>query len=327
MNAGEQQNPAILSQRRPGRGAGRPVHPRAAARAGNQESAHGYNARTVNADSNATKAAEKAYMTRARSEHWERTKPFAPPGHDMLSQGVPLILDFAVAVTALQIQPGDLVLDLGAGPCWVSEWLQRFNVDTVSVDIAFDMLRVGRERLPRPATVVTGDLEHLPFRRESFHKAVCLNAFHHVPDMRKGLAEVHRVLKPGGLVLFSEPGLGHAGAATSTRATDEFGVAEQDIIISEFLEACLATGFAHARLKPMSYAIPSFELNEQQWAAWNRLARSRRPLRALRKLWLACVEILGAGKQGPLFEEALARDLVRLLRGAMEDHPVIVATK
>jgi len=81
------------------------------------------------------------------------------------------------------------------------------------------------------------------------------------------------------------------------------------------------------RLKPMSYAIPQFEPNGEQWTAWNRLARSRRPLRALRKLWLAALEVVGAGKRGVLFQEALSRDLVRLLRGAMEDHPVIVATK
>lgn len=276
---------------------------------------------------NGAKAAEKAYMARAGSEHWERTKPFAPPGHDMLPYGLPLIHDFAVAITFLELKPGERVLDLGAGPCWVSEWLQRLNVETVSVDIAVEMLRVGRERLPGKPLVAGGDLEHLPFRDESFHKAVCMNAFHHLPDMPRGLSEIHRVLKPGGRVVFSEPGRGHADASTSTRATDEFGVTEQDILVAEFLRACLAAGFATARIKPMSYAIPGFELSVEKWEAWNRLARSKRPLRALRKVWLGILEVFGLGKMGPLFEEALARDLVRLLRGAMEDHPIIVATK
>jgi hypothetical protein len=53
-------------------------------------------------------------MTPAGSEHWERTKPFAPPGQDMLPQGLPLILDFAFAVTFLELKRGERVLDLGA---------------------------------------------------------------------------------------------------------------------------------------------------------------------------------------------------------------------
>jgi ubiquinone/menaquinone biosynthesis C-methylase UbiE len=276
---------------------------------------------------NDAKAAEKTYMTRAGSEHWERTKPFAPPGHDMLPQGLPLILDFAVAVTFLDVKRGERVLDLGAGSCWVSEWLQRLNVATVSVDISVEMLSVGRDRLPGDKLVVAGDLEHIPIRSESFDKALCLNAFHHVPDMPKALAEICRVLRPGGRIVFSEPGRGHAEAATSERATGEFGVTEQDILVAEFLELCRAAGSSIARIKPMSYAIPQFELTGEQWTAWNRLARSKRPVRALRKMWLAALEIVGAGKRGALFEEALSRDLVRLLRGAMEDHPVIVATK
>jgi SAM-dependent methyltransferase len=278
-------------------------------------------------DAHQSKAAEKSYMSRAGSEHWERTKPFAPPGHDMLPQGLPLILDFAVAVTFLDLKPGERVLDLGAGSCWVSEWLQRLNVPTVSVDISVEMLRVGRDRLPRAPLVVAGDLEQLPLGSGSFDKALCLNAFHHVPDMPKALGEICRVLRPGGRIVFSEPGRGHAEAATSERATGEFGVTEQDIIVAEFFDSCRAAGFSKVRLRPMSYAIPQFELNGEQWTAWNRLARSRRPLRALRKMWLAALEVVGAGKRGVLFEEALSRDLVRLLRGAMEDHPVIVAIR
>jgi SAM-dependent methyltransferase len=230
------------------------------------------------------KAAEKTCMSRAGSEHWERTKPFAPPGHDMLPQDLPLILDFTVAVTFLDPKWGERVLDLGAGSCWVSEWLQRLNVETVSVDISVEMLGVGRDRLPRKTLVAAGDLEHLPLRSASFDKALCPNAFHHVPDVPKALAEIGRVLRPGGRIVFSEPGRGHAEAATSERATGEFGVTEQDILVAGFLESCRAASFSSARIKPMSYAIPQFELNAGQWTAWNRLALEAARARAAQAL-------------------------------------------
>ena len=57
------------------------------------------------------------------------------------------------------------------------------------------------------------------------------------------------------------------------------------------------------------------------------LAASKRPARALGKLWRAVLELLGAAKQSALFEEAFGMTLVRTLRSAMEDHPILVAAK
>ena len=276
-------------------------------------------------DTPGTKDAEKAYLSRSGSEPWERAKPFAPPGHNMVGESLSLIHDFAVAIGCLAPVPGERVLDLAAGSCWVSEWLRRLNIDTVSIDIALDMLRLGRDRMGVNPGLVAGDLEHLPFRDASFDKAVCLNAFHHLPDTARGLAEIRRVLKPGGKVAFSEPGRGHADADHSTRATGEFGVTEQEIVATDFMRLCAEAGFADVRIKPVAYAIPWFDLDGDGWAAWGRAAQSKRPLRALSKMWLAFLEIFGLGKTGPLAEAALVRDLARLLRNAMEDHPIIVA--
>jgi len=50
-------------------------------------------------------------------------------------------------------------------------------------------------------------------------------------------------------------------------------------------------------------------------------------VRALQKIVHGIAEFLGLGKRGVLFEEAFGMSLVRTLRHAMEDHPIIVASK
>ena len=261
-----------------------------------------------------SKQAEKAYLARAGTDRWERVKPFSSPGHDDVLEGARLIHDFAVALLCLEPKPGERVLDLGAGSCWVSEWLRRFNVETVSVDIAVDMLRVGRDRLGDRAWLVAGDMEQLPLADASVDKAVCLNAFHHVPDGAAALAEIHRVLRPCGRVLLSEPGRGHANAATSVEAVGEWGVQERDVIASALVDACAQAGFARVTLKPLAYTVPWFEIDQARWARWQRYAASRRPLRAAGRIWRAAVEALGLGKQGAAFEDTLGMELVRIVK-------------
>lgn len=275
-----------------------------------------------------SKQSEKEYLRRTAGGAWERLKPFSPEGTSTLGDSAALIQDFAAALRHLPPSPDDLILDVGAGACWCSDWLQRLNLRTVAVDISVDMLHLGRSRLtgPRP-WVVAGDLEQLPFAPGTFDKAYCLSAIHHIPDIPSALAELHRVLTPAGAVLFSEPGVGHADQAGSVTAMRDFGVLEQDIVAADFMAACTRVGFAHVTLRPMSYLLQEFQLTLPQWEAWARRAASTRPARAAHTLWRGVLELLGRGKHDVLMEETLAMHLVRLLRAAMADHPVIVAAK
>jgi ubiquinone/menaquinone biosynthesis C-methylase UbiE len=271
----------------------------------------------------------KDYLRRLGSGDWDRLKPFSPPGADTLEESVTLFQDFAAAIAHLPPAPGDLVLDLGAGACWCSDWLQRLNRRTVAVDISCDMLRLGRTRLPHPdrALLTAGDFEALPFAAGTFDKAYCLSAIHHVPDIERALAEIHRVLSPRGAVLFSEPGVGHAEKPGSVLAMRDFGVLEQDIHASRFMEMCRRVGFVDVRLRPLSYLNGSFDLTPDQFESWQALADSKRPVRALQKRWRTVLELVGAGKRDVLFEEALMMTFMRLLRHAMAEHPLIVASK
>jgi len=275
-----------------------------------------------------TKAAEKAYLARSHSARWEAAKPFAYPGADTLAHSTDLLHDFAVAMMALHPSPADVIVDLGSGGCWCSDLLTRLNRRAIAVDISLDMLRAGASRSGVGAIpAVAGDLESLPFRSGAFHKAICLSALHHVPDVPKAIGEIARVLTDDGVAVFSEPGQGHATADVAVSAMREYGVLEQDIPFGPFARHLRDAGFQDVRLKAVAYAVPSIELTPEQWHRWSRVASRRRPLRAFTKLWQAALEMFGLAKHTMLFEQSFERLMVRTLFGAMRDHPVVVASK
>jgi SAM-dependent methyltransferase len=245
----------------------------------------------------------------------------------MQAHGADVLHDFTVAMQMLRPSTGDLILDLGAGGCWCSDLLGRFNLAAIAVDISHEMLRVGRSRPGTAIRAAAGDMEALPFRSGVFTKCICLSAMHHVPNMALALKEVARVLTAEGVALFSEPGRGHSDAPVSTTAMQEYGVLEQDILVTDFMEMCRQAGFADVRVKPLAYAVPGYDLTLEQWESWSRLAKSTRPRRALAKIGLGLAEILGVGKRGRLFEDTFGVSLVRTLRLIIDRHPIVVASK
>lgn len=272
-----------------------------------------------------SKQFEKEYLHRSAGGEWEASKPFPPQGQSATDEHAQHLLDFAVLLRVLTPTPADVVLDLGAGSCWVSDWLRRCGVRTVAVDIAVDMLRLGAKRFGSAKGLVTGDMEHLPFADNSFTRTCCLNAFHHVPNTADALREIRRVLAPDGVAFFSEPGRGHASQPTSIAASRNYGVLENEILIEQFMDACLTAGFADVRLHPISHIVPLFELDRHQWRAWNTFTQSTRPFRAVDKMWRAALEFVGLGKNSVLFEEAFAIRLLRELQPVIEQHPVVTA--
>ena len=271
-----------------------------------------------------TKQFEKDYLRRSAGGEWEASKPFPPPGQIAGEDHAQHLLDFAVLLRVLTPGPSDLMLDLGAGSCWVTDWLRRCGINTIAVDISFDMLRLGATRLGARGLAV-GDMEQLPFADGAFSKACCLNAFHHVPDARRALHEIKRVLAPDGVAFFSEPGAGHANHPTSVAASRNYGVLENEILIDDFMESCLEAGFADVRLHPMSHIMPLFEVDKEQWKAWRTFTASTRPFRAIEKLWRAALEVMGLAKKDLLFEEAFAIRLGRELQPMIEQHPIVTA--
>ena len=101
---------------------------------------------------------------------------------------------------AERLQPGAPVLDLGCGPGWDTARLAGLGMRAVGGDLSGEMLGLAREVTDRP--LVQLDIGKLPFRDDSFAGLWCIASLLHVPkpEVPAALAEVRRVLRPGGLL-------------------------------------------------------------------------------------------------------------------------------
>jgi SAM-dependent methyltransferase len=95
--------------------------------------------------------------------------------------------------------PGARVLDVGCGSGELLEHLQDLGVRASGVDPAARMVELARARAAG-ADVRRGDVEHLPFDDAAFDAVLAVNAVQFADDLDDALAEIARVLVPGGVV-------------------------------------------------------------------------------------------------------------------------------
>jgi len=128
------------------------------------------------------------------------------PTYDLLNRLLSLGFDQhwrAHAVRRLNVSQGSRILDLCGGTGdFARKVLGLRSKDTVHVaDFCFPMLGKARDRLrnfgERHGTLC-GDALRLPFANGSFEACLCGFGVRNWADLEAGLAEVHRVLVPGG---------------------------------------------------------------------------------------------------------------------------------
>ena len=112
----------------------------------------------------------------------------------------------ALVHEALGAAPGDRVLDAGCGPgFYVAETLERVGPggSVVGVDASQPMLALAAKRSEGHDNVSfhEGDVTALPVADADFDRALSVQVLEYVDDIPAALAELHRVLRPGGRVL------------------------------------------------------------------------------------------------------------------------------
>ena len=104
------------------------------------------------------------------------------------------------------LRAGATVIDLGCGHGTLLACLASLPVklELHGCDLSPKLVESARSRVPG-ARIVEADLENLVFTSASFDAVFATEVLEHLLDVQKGLAEIHRVLKPGGWLLVTLP--------------------------------------------------------------------------------------------------------------------------
>jgi len=114
------------------------------------------------------------------------------------------------------VAPGQRVLDMGCGGGRHAFALYRMGADVTALDrSASDLVEVeqmfaamreaGEVPAGAQARTVRGDAYALPFEDESFDRVIAAEILEHLPEDEKAMAELFRVLRPGGLITVTVP--------------------------------------------------------------------------------------------------------------------------
>jgi len=111
------------------------------------------------------------------------------------------------------------ILDVGSGAGQIAKHLLKYadaDAGITCCDLSAEMLRRSRSRLKSDwPHHVAADLARLPFADGSFDCITCGYVLEHLPDARTGLAELARVMVPGGRMLLLTTEDNFSGAWTS----------------------------------------------------------------------------------------------------------------
>jgi ubiquinone/menaquinone biosynthesis C-methylase UbiE len=111
------------------------------------------------------------------------------------------------AVDALKLPPGTRVLEGGCGPGHLLAALVAAGFHVCGVDSSPQMLAISSRRIAdlgegRVARLAVADLLQLPFPDDSFDLVCTAGVVEYLEDDAKPLAELSRVLRPGGYLLY-----------------------------------------------------------------------------------------------------------------------------
>lgn len=114
------------------------------------------------------------------------------------------IYESALLLELLAPSPGEHILDVGCGTGIFTGDILATGVQVTGIDLSIPMLKRAVVRLGRDSFfALGGDMRALPFADNSFDRVFSMTAIEFLADARAGIAELHRVVRPGGCVVLT----------------------------------------------------------------------------------------------------------------------------
>jgi len=116
---------------------------------------------------------------------------------------------FSYALDGRPVRPGASFLNVGCGTGGVNMVAAQAGLDVYGLEPSPDALEICRLKAPyfdiAPDHFTAGVAEHIPFPDQRFDMVYCFTVLEHVQDVKKSVAELVRVTKPGGMIFISIP--------------------------------------------------------------------------------------------------------------------------
>lgn len=105
------------------------------------------------------------------------------------------------------ITPQMKVLELGCGTGYFTREIVATGAQITAIDISPDLLNIARSEIQSAnITFKVDNAYELSFANETFDTVVGSSVLHHL-NIGKAISEMYRVLKPGGIIVFTEPNM------------------------------------------------------------------------------------------------------------------------
>lgn len=154
---------------------------------------------------------------------WART-----PGHDGFWEGT------WPELRAVLPPPGGLVVEIGCGEGRVGRALQELGHRVVGVERSATLARAARQHTDTPLAVIQANAARLPLGDATASTVVACMSLHDVDDLRSTVAEIARVLRPGGRLCVAM--LHPFATAQDSTTQPEPGIVSQPYLIERGLE-------------------------------------------------------------------------------------------
>jgi SAM-dependent methyltransferase len=174
-----------------------------------------------------------------------------------------------------------IAVDVGAGNCWMTRYLDAWGFDAIAVDInesPRDGLRAGQKFIDTGSRFlrVRSPMERLPFVPDRIRLIATNASFHYSSDYRIALSEFVRVLTPGGIIAIIDSPF-YESAADGDRMVRErvvefqrkYGISEE-----------LARQSGYFTLKELNDAAASLNLEVRVEFVWPGFRRTYESIRS-----------------------------------------------